>query len=123
MHRGKYRNPEFDWLDTIAPTSILFFDSGKLGAEYTNDLFVGSVKNGILHFDLNGDRTHLDLHGNLSDKIADNSGEIQDVTFAKNMGIITDLQVGPDANMYVLTNYKSDGTIFRVNPIGNNTIQ
>ena len=39
------------------------------------------------------------------------------------MGIIIALQVGPDANMYLLTNYKRDGTIFRVNPIGNNTIQ
>ncbi|MGA7976820.1 MAG: PQQ-dependent sugar dehydrogenase, partial [Nitrososphaeraceae archaeon] len=52
--KGVYRDPEFDWLQTIAPTSVLFFNSDKMGKKYENDLFVASVKNGtIYHFDLN----------------------------------------------------------------------
>jgi glucose/arabinose dehydrogenase len=113
--KGEYRDPEFGWFDAIAPTSVLFFNSDKLGDEYDNDLFVGSVKNGTLyHFDLNEDRTHLDLDGPLADKIADTSAELQDVIFANKLGIITDLEVGPDGNMYVLADYKRDGTIFRI---------
>jgi len=115
--RGEYRDPEFDWLDTIAPTSVLFFNSSTLGNEYENDLFIGSVKNGtIYHFDLSADRTNLDLHGPLTDKIANDSSELQDIMFANKLGIITDMQIGPDGNMYVLVDYKRDGTIFRIIP-------
>jgi glucose/arabinose dehydrogenase len=122
--RGEYRDPEFDWLDTIAPTSVLFFNSSKLGNEYENDLFIGSVKNGtIYHFDLSADRTSLDLHGPLTDKIANDSSELQEIIFANKLGIITDLQIGPDGNMYVLADYKRDGTIFRIIPKANNVVE
>ncbi len=44
-------------LTTVAPTSVLFFNSDKLGKNYENDLFVGSVHNGtIYHFDLTKER-------------------------------------------------------------------
>ena len=35
-------------LQTIAPTSVLFFNSDKMGKKYENDLFVASVKNGTI---------------------------------------------------------------------------
>ena len=115
--KGIYRDPEFDWLDTVAPTSVLFLNSSKLGKNYENDLFVGSVKNGTIYrFDLNNDRTHLDLEGPLGDKIANTPNELAGVTFAKGLGIITDLEVGPDGYLYVLSFPKHDGTIFRISP-------
>jgi aldose sugar dehydrogenase len=115
--KGIYRDPEFDWLDTVAPTSVLFLNSSKLGKGYESDLFVGSVKNGtIYHFDMNDDRTHLDLDGPLRDKIANTPQELSGVTFAKGLGIITDLEVGPDGYLYVLSFPKHDGTIFRISP-------
>jgi aldose sugar dehydrogenase len=115
--KGVYRDPEFNWIDTVAPTSLLFFNSDKIGDEYENDLFVGSVKNGtIYHFDLNEDRTHLDLDGPLSDKVADTSEELGDITFAKDIGLVTDLQVGPDGYLYVLTSIKHDAVLFRFTP-------
>lgn len=56
--KGEYRDPEFDWFDTVAPTSVLFFNSDKMGDQYENDLFIGSVKNGTLyHFELSEDIT------------------------------------------------------------------
>ncbi|HEX9319131.1 MAG TPA: PQQ-dependent sugar dehydrogenase [Nitrososphaeraceae archaeon] len=115
--KGIYRDPEFDWLDTVAPTSVLFLNSSKLGKDYESDLFVGSVKNGtIYHFDMNDDRTHLDLDGPLRDRIANTPKELAGVTFAKGLGIITDLEVGPDGYLYVLSFPKHDGTIFRISP-------
>jgi aldose sugar dehydrogenase len=116
--KGVYRDPEFDWFDTVAPTSVLFFNSDKMGDQYENDLFIGSVKNGTLyHFELSEDRSQLDIDGPLADKIADNSSELQEVTFASKLGIITDLEVGPDGYLYVLAEYRRDGTIFRISPI------
>ncbi|MFI5424322.1 MAG: PQQ-dependent sugar dehydrogenase [Nitrososphaerales archaeon] len=113
--RGRYRDPEFDWVTTVAPTSVLFFNSDKLGKNYENDLFVGSVHNGtIYHFDLTKDRTHLDLKGELVDKIANTANEVKEIMFAKGMGLITDLEKAPDGYMYVLVSYKHDGTIFRI---------
>lgn len=114
---GVYMDPEFNWEHTVAPTSLLFFNSDKLGQEYQNDLFVGSAKNGtIFHFDLNENRTHLDLDGPLSDRVADTSEELGDVTFAKGIGLVTDLEVGPDGYLYVLTSIKYDAVLFRITP-------
>ena len=113
--KGIYRDPEFIWRDTIAPTSILFIHSDNLGPKYKDNMFVGSVKNGtIFNFPLDQNRTHLVLTGPLADKTADNNQETGGVTFGRNFGIITDLQIGPDGNLYVLSNYKHDGTVFKV---------
>ena len=115
--KGAYRDPEFSWLDTVAPTSILFFGSEKLGIDYKNDLFVGSVRNGtVYHFNLNDDRTHLNLDGPLKDRLANTGGELASVKFAKGFGTITDLEVGPDGYLYLLSFPKHDGTLFRIVP-------
>lgn len=115
--KGVYRDPEFDWLSTVAPTSVLFLNSDKLGANYLNDLFIGSVHNGtIYHFDLSKDRMHLDLEGVLADKVANTASELQDVVFGKGFGTITGMEVGPDGYMYILSDYLREGTIFRISP-------
>ena len=78
---------------------------------------MASAKNGtIYHFDLNEDRTHLDLDGPLSDKVADTPEELGNVTFAKGIGLVTNLQVGPDGYLYVLTSIKHDAILFRITP-------
>lgn len=113
--KGTYRDPEFIWIDTIAPTSVLFMHTDNLGSKYKDNLFVGSVKNGtIFNFPLDKNRTHLVLSGPLSDKKADTNSETSSITFGRNFGLITDLQLGPDGNLYVLANYKHDGTIFKI---------
>ena len=74
--KGKYRNPELTWVDTVGPTKIKFFTSDKLGKEYENDMFVSDVHHGrIYHFDLNENRDGLILPGRLADKVADTDGE------------------------------------------------
>jgi aldose sugar dehydrogenase len=46
--------------------------SDKLGEQYQNDIFVGSIVTGnIHHFDLNQDRTQFVFTGELEDKIAE----------------------------------------------------
>jgi aldose sugar dehydrogenase len=121
--KGKYSDPEFEWIDTIAPTAITFLNSDKLGKQYENDMFVGSAKDTLYHFDMNQDRTALLLDGtSLSDKIADSETEIEDITFGEGFGTITDIKAGPDGYLYVVTGVRDDhGTIYRIVPASTTT--
>jgi aldose sugar dehydrogenase len=117
--KGKYGAPEFIWKDTVGVTAIKFLNSYKLGKEYENDLFVACFNLGtVFHFDLNKNRTGLLLDGPLKDKTADNIQEMQNITFSKGLGKITDIKVGPDGYMYVLSNYMDKATVFRIAPKG-----
>jgi aldose sugar dehydrogenase len=113
---GEYSPPKFVWNNTVAPTALKFFNSDEFGEEYENDMFVGDVNNGNLyHFDLNNDRTELELDNPLDDKVADNRQELEPTIFAKGFNGIVDIQVGPDGYLYVLSN----GSIFRIRPATN----
>ena len=104
QEKGKYSDPEFVWNKTIGVTSIKFLNSDKLGKKYENDIFVAS-SNGpfIYHFDLTEDRKGLLLGGPLKDKVANNADELQANIFARDFGGITDMEVGPDGFLYVLS--------------------
>ncbi|HEY9486174.1 MAG TPA: hypothetical protein VIQ04_06000, partial [Nitrososphaeraceae archaeon] len=58
------------------------------------------------------------LGGSLADKIGIKD-EIQKVIFAQGFGGITDIEVGPDGYMYILTYSEKDGTIYRIVPAEN----
>jgi glucose/arabinose dehydrogenase len=78
-------------------------------------MFVGDAKDGNLYqFHLDKNRTALFLNGSLSDKVADNPDETQNIIFGKGFGVITDLQIGKDGNLYVLVYNKDDGRIYRI---------
>jgi glucose/arabinose dehydrogenase len=110
--KGVYRAPEFSWLPTIGPTALKFLNSVKLGAQYQNDMFVGDVNTGSLyHFKLNQQRDGLTLTGDLADKVANTPEESQQAALGHGFGTITDLQVGPDGYLYVLT---IAGNIYRI---------
>jgi aldose sugar dehydrogenase len=138
--KGKYSEPEFIWKQTLAPTALVFVNSSRYGEEYEKDMIVGDfMKGNLYHFDLNEDRTELSLQGRLHDKIADdNNNELQNIIFGRGFGGITDVQIGPDNYIYVLSlyqgghncdpqkvsreqciQYNSDaiGTIFRITPV------
>lgn len=112
-----FEDPEFSWKFAVAPTAMYFQPSVRLGAQYKNDLFVGSVRGGkLLHFDLSASRKDLALSGELADKIADNSADArfagQDaILFGDNFGTVTDLIAGP-GGMYVLS--YSNGKLYRI---------
>ena len=52
----------------------------------------------------------MDLEKPLEDKIANTFGEMKDAIFANGFGRITDLEIGPDGYMYVLSS-EDDGTV------------
>jgi glucose/arabinose dehydrogenase len=110
--KGKYSTPEFIWDHTVGVTSIKFLDSDKLGKDYQNDVFVGDLNNGNLyHFDLSEDRSQLLLDGPLKDRIANNQDELQKAILGHGFNGISDIEVGPDGYLYVLS---YAGEIFRI---------
>ena len=114
--KGKYRDPEFSWIDTAGPTKIKFLNSDKLGKEYENDMFVSDVHHGrIYHFKLNETRDGLVLSGRLADKIADFDDETKDLIFGSNFGGISDMTIGYDGYLYVVSFGR--GTVYRIVPI------
>lgn len=116
--KGKYLSPKFTWVETVAPTALVFLNSIKLGKQYQNDLFVGDYNNGNLyHFKLNSNRTELSFDDvKLKDKIAYSSQDVKSLIFASGFdGGITDLKVGPgDGYLYVLT---LGGSVYRISPL------
>jgi len=113
---GVYRDPEFSWQDPVGVTAINFLNSTALGEEYANDMFVADINNGRLyHFDLNQDRTGLLLEGPLEDKVADTVDELDSVIFGTGFRAISDIEVGPDGYLYILT-HGTSGKIFRIAP-------
>ena len=104
--KGTYRDPEFVWNQPVGPTALKFLNSEKLGKQYQNDMFVGDIINGNLyHFKLNEQRMGL-----LVGKVAANP---QAIVFGNGFGGITDIQVGPEGYLYILS---YSGVIYRIVP-------
>jgi aldose sugar dehydrogenase len=112
---GKYSSPEFTWNDSVAPTAIKFLTSDKLGEQYKNDMFIADQNTfRIYHFKLNQNRTELRLQGPLADKVADSKDELDGTVFATLGQSISDLEVGPDGYLYLVSNWS--GKIYRIAP-------
>lgn len=114
-----YRDPVFSWQAPIGVTDIEFFDSSNFGKEYENNVFVGDINNGNLYFfKVNQERDGLELESSgLSDLVADPVGgnilgEASPAIIGERFGRITDIETGPDGNLYVLTYL--DGKIHKI---------
>ena len=68
----------------------------------------------IYHFKLNENRTGLVLNGPLADKVADTDDETKGIIFGSNFGGISDMVVGPDGYLYIVS--LGRGTIYRIVP-------
>lgn len=134
---SQYSNPQLSWVRSIGLTALTFLSTTELGEEYENDLLVGDFHEGnIYHFDLSEDRSELVLSGLVEDNIVDRDDDQDDIIFAEGFGGITDMQLGPDGNLYVLSLYQGgsncsadeeddscisydselEGTVFRIRP-------
>jgi glucose/arabinose dehydrogenase len=111
-----YSDPEFSWLEVVAPTGIAF--GGSALGPYENDLFVGDLNNGFVYrFGLNGARTALSLSGGLADRVADSSNERDSLVVAEGFTSgpysgISDLETGPDGGLYVVS--YGNGTVHKI---------
>jgi aldose sugar dehydrogenase len=106
-NKGHYSHPEFTWFDpSTGPTAIIFHNSSKLAEKYLNNLFVSGFHDGnIYRFNLDKSRTGLLLDYPLEDKVANSKNETREITFAHGFGGITDMKVGLDGYLYILSLY------------------
>ena len=127
---SQYTEPEFSWKYAVAPSPIGFVKGTSLGAQFEGDMFVGASRttlyNGYLfRFKLSTDRLRIaTTDPRLLDKVADNVdkfdiGESESLLIGKNFGISTDIQTGPDGNLYVVS--LSNGAVYQI--FAANTLQ
>ncbi len=112
-----YSDPEFSWLQTVAPTAILFPIGSSLGTAYDEVALVGDNNTGqIYRFPLNATRTAFDLSafGGLQDLVADSATERDLVRFGSGFGAVTDLKISPDGDVYVVS--IGNGAVYRIEP-------
>ena len=110
-----YSDPEFSWQHPVAVTSIVFPNNSALGAAYNDVALVGDFNLGNLsRFPLTPQRTGFALAGltGLGDLVADDAAERDRVRLGSNFGGISDLEIGPDGALYVVS--LGGGAIYRI---------
>ncbi|MFL6478942.1 MAG: PQQ-dependent sugar dehydrogenase [Nitrososphaera sp.] len=112
-----YADPVFSWLKSEGVTDMEILNSSNLGEKYDYNIFVGDINNGNLYFfTVNSNRNGLELGSiaGLQDLVADNADELNAVIFGRGFaGGITDIETGPDGNLYILT---LRGELYRIVP-------
>jgi glucose/arabinose dehydrogenase len=118
-----YSAPELSWKFEVAPAGIGFLASQALGPQYQNDLFVGQARTfleggALFRLNLTGNRRKIAVDDpRLEDRVADNRHkweitESESLLFGRNFGVGTDVQMGPNGNLFVVS--LSDGAVYEV---------
>ena len=118
-----YSDPEFSWKFEVSPAALGFMSSGALGAQYRGDMFTGAARPTLLggqlfHFDLTRSRRKIAVDDpRLKDHVADNTAkfditESESLLFGTNFGVGTDIQTGPNGNLFVVS--LSNGAIYEI---------
>ncbi len=97
-HKEGMAQPIHKWVPSIAPSGMTFY-SGEKFPNWKGDLFVGSLKFGLL--------VRLDVEGNRitnEERMLDNA-----------YGRIRDVVQGPDGHLYLLTDER-DGQLLKLTP-------
>jgi glucose/arabinose dehydrogenase len=102
---SRYDDPKFSWLNPVGPTAISFLNSTLLGTAYLYDVFVGDINNGNLYrLTPNATRDGFVFSGEgLADLVADSAAELDEVIFGTGFGGISDVKVGPDGLLYIVS--------------------
>jgi uncharacterized repeat protein (TIGR01451 family) len=118
-----YNDPEFSWKYAI-PASPLGFVGGRgLGPQFEGNMFVGAARTFLVggflfRFKLTPDRQHfLFSDARLDDLVADNDDkfdikESETLLIGRDFGITTDIQSGPNGNLFVVSN--SNGAVYEI---------
>ena len=120
---AQYVDPEFSWKYALAPSPIGFVRGRALGPQFEGDLFVGASRTTLLNgflfrFKLTADRQHFSFTDpRLADRVADNvdkfdQTESESLIAGKDFGITTDIQTGPNGNLFVVS--LSNGAVYEI---------
>ena len=109
-----YHAPEFSWKFEVAPGAIGFVNGRALGPQFAGDLFMAGARDfleggHLFHFNLTGNRRAIGVDDpRLDDRVADNRHkweitESESLLIGRHFGIGTDIQQGPDGNLYIVS--------------------
>lgn len=111
-----YADPVFSWLQPIGVTSIAFVRSARFDANLRDTAIVGESNNGGLYqFTLNTERNDFILTGALADRVADSATERNLTRIGTNWGVVTDIRIGPDGYLYVVSMFAN--RVYRIRPV------
>ena len=116
-------NPEFSWKYEVSPGGIGFVKGNALGPELEGNLIMGAARDALegghlFRFRLSGDRRSIAVDdARLKDRVADNLTkfditESETLLFGTDFGVATDVQSGPDGNIYVVS--ISHGSVYEI---------
>ena len=117
-----YADPVFSWAESRGVTDIEFLNSSAFGSIYENGIFAGDITSGILYyFQPNADRTGMGLENDplLNDMVADSDDELSGVTLGTGFTGISEIETGPDGNLYILTydrENEGQGSLMKIIP-------
>ena len=114
---SRYSDPEFSWKFEVAPAGLGFINSRELGPQYEHDLIVGAARDTLFsgqlfRFEITGNRRQIT--GGL---VADNTAKFdvkgsETRVFGTGFGIGTDIQTGPNGNLYVVS--LTHGSVYEI---------
>src|SRR5205807_1083600 len=126
-----YVDPDLSWKYEIGPAGATFVKGAALGTEYEGTLWMGSARsnaqvgaNGgsLYRFQLTSNRLHVDVSADprLADRVADNlfrtqkfdGTESETLQIGRGFGTTTDIEQGPDGNLYVVS--ITDNAIYKI---------
>ena len=118
-----YADPVFSWRFEVAPAAIGFMRGPGLGPQYQSDLFMGGARTfleggHLFHFQLTGNRKKVGVDDpRIEDRVADNRckfdiTESESLLFGRNFGVATDIQTGPNGNLFVVS--LTNGAIYEI---------
>ena len=126
-----YVDPDLSWRYESGPSGATFVRGSALGPAYDGTLWIGSSRsfqqvgaNGgsLYRLKLTADRNHIDVSADprLADRVADNlfrtqkfeGTESETLQIGKFFGTTTDIEQGPDGNLYVVS--LTDNAIYKI---------
>ncbi len=113
-----YNEPEFSWKYAIPAAPLGFVQGRGLGPQFEGDMFVGAARTFLVggflfRFKLTPDRLHFAFtDSRLNDLVADNADkfditESESLLIGRDFGITTDIETGPNGDLYVVSNTNS----------------
>jgi aldose sugar dehydrogenase len=118
-----YADPAFSWKFVVEPGGMGFVRSRTLGPQYEGDLLLGGARDfleggHLFRLKLTGNRRQIAVDDpRLEDRVADNEHkwditESESLLFGRNFGVVTDVQTGPNGNLFIVS--LSHGAVYEI---------
>jgi glucose/arabinose dehydrogenase len=123
LRGSHFSDPEFSWKFEVAPGAIGFVAGRGLGSQFEGSLFMAAARpflegGHLFHFRLTRNRRDIMPDDpRLKDRVADNRHkweitESESLLIGRNFGVGTDIQTGPNGNVYVVS--LTNGAIYEI---------